>query len=99
MGRSDRESGQFPGRFDLVEEWQAVSLRAGLEMFGLDAPASWPWTVVLAVAWLALMLGYSPVADRIATRWVAKPPTLGAFRPLQQSTGRLIAGIVVAWVL
>jgi hypothetical protein len=45
------------------------------------------------------MLGYSPIADRLATRWVDKPPTLGAFRAIQQSRSKLLIGIVVAWVL
>ena len=45
------------------------------------------------------MVAYSPLADRIATRWVGKPPTLGAFRILQQSMIKLFGGIVVAWVL
>jgi len=53
----------------------------------------------MAVAWLALMLAYSPLADWVATRWVDQPPTLGAFRMLQQSRAKLAAGIVVAWVL
>jgi membrane protease YdiL (CAAX protease family) len=45
------------------------------------------------------MLAYSPLADGLATRLVDKPPTLEAFRAIQQSRGKLIAGIVVAWVL
>ena len=45
------------------------------------------------------MLSYSPLADRLATRLVAKPPTLGAFRALQQSRVKLLLGIVVAWIL
>jgi uncharacterized protein len=68
-------------------------------MFGLKNPASWLSTFGFAVAWLVLMLAYSPLADRIATRWVAKPPTLGAFRMLQQSRSKLILGIVTAWIL
>lgn len=60
---------------------------------------SWPWTFAYAVVWLALMLAYSPIADRIATRFVAKPPTLGAFKAIQESRAKLIAGIVVAWIL
>jgi membrane protease YdiL (CAAX protease family) len=51
------------------------------------------------VLWLPLMLAYSPVADRIASRWFATPPTLGTFRALQQSRVKLVLGIVVAWVL
>jgi membrane protease YdiL (CAAX protease family) len=51
------------------------------------------------LAWLGLMLLYSPLADWLATRWFAKPPTLGSFGAIQQSKGKLIAGIVAAWVL
>lgn len=45
------------------------------------------------------MLAYSPVADKIATRWVHEPPTLDVFRGLQESCSKLVSGIVVAWVL
>jgi membrane protease YdiL (CAAX protease family) len=45
------------------------------------------------------MLAYSPLADRLATRWVDKPPNLESFRAIQQSKAKLIAGIVVAWLL
>lgn len=45
------------------------------------------------------MLAASPVADRLATSLVEKPATLKAFRLIRQSTGKLVAGIVVAWVL
>lgn len=51
------------------------------------------------MGWLCLMLAASPVADRLATSLVARPPTLKAFRLIRQSTGKLVAGIVVAWVL
>jgi uncharacterized protein len=44
------------------------------------------------------MLALSPVADAFATRLVAKPPTLGAFRSLQQSRSKLLIGIVIAWI-
>jgi hypothetical protein len=73
--------------------------QASLQDFGLDIPIPWLSTIVFATAWLALMLVFSPLADRIASRWFAKPPTLGAFRSIQQSTIKLIAGIVIAWVL
>ncbi len=45
------------------------------------------------------MLAYTPLADKLATRLVQTPPTLDAFRSLQQSRAKLIAGIVVAWIL
>ena len=73
--------------------------RASVGDFGLTAPASWLATLAFTLGWLALMLAYSPVADRIARRFVAKPPTLGAFRALQQSRLKLLAGIVIAWIL
>lgn len=72
-----------------------LSLRA----LGLNASASWLSTIAFAIGWLAVMLAYSPVADRIATRWVAKPPNLRAFSALQESTIKLLLGIVVAWFL
>jgi hypothetical protein len=66
---------------------------------GLALPNSW-WRVIgLAAAWTALILAYSPFADRLATRRFAKPPTLGSFRAIQESAIKLIAGIAVAWVL
>lgn len=66
---------------------------------GLGPPRSWLATLAFALAGLAVMLAASPLADRLATRWFAKPPTLGAFRGLQQSRLKLIAGVVVAWIL
>jgi len=62
-------------------------------------PTSWLATIGFAVAWLALMLAYSPLADRLATRLIQRPPSLGAFHVLQQSRIKLLLGIVVAWVL
>jgi membrane protease YdiL (CAAX protease family) len=72
---------------------------ASMHELGLTISVSWLRTIVFAVAWLALMLAYSPLADRLATRWVEKPPTLDAFRALQQSRSKLLMGIVVAWIL
>jgi CAAX protease family protein len=60
---------------------------------------SWFWTIAYAVGWLGLMLAYSPLADRVAARWTHAPPTLGAFRGLQQSRRNLVLGIAVAWLL
>jgi CAAX protease family protein len=65
----------------------------------LQSPVSPLTTIGFAIAWLALMLAYSPFADRVATRLVAKPPTLDAFRGLQESRTKLLLGIVVAWIL
>jgi CAAX protease family protein len=70
-----------------------------LTQLGLVAPDSWLLTIGLALIWLVLMIAYSPLADRLASRWFVQPPTLNAFGSLQQSTGKLIAGIATAWLL
>jgi len=70
-----------------------------MEKLGLGAPASPLSTIGWALSWLALMLAYSPVADRLATRLVRRPPTLGVFRALQASRRNLLIGILLAWVL
>jgi membrane protease YdiL (CAAX protease family) len=69
------------------------------EQLGLSIPTSWLLTIGLALVWLGLMIAYSPLADKLASRWFVQPPTLEAFGTLQQSMGKLIAGIAVAWVL
>ena len=66
---------------------------------GLALPASWLVTFVWAAGWTALMLAYSPVADRIARQIFAAPPTLTAFRASQQSTAKLASGIAIASLL
>jgi len=85
-----------------------VSLYAGSALFenatslrqlGLAGPMSWTMTLGFALGGLALMLAYSPVADFIATRLVSAPPSLRTFRAIQQSTAKLVMGIVVAWIL
>lgn len=70
-----------------------------LAALGLGAPASWPLTSAYAVAGLAALLAFSPVAHRIASAFLKTPPTLGAFRALQQSPVNLLLGIVAAWAL
>jgi membrane protease YdiL (CAAX protease family) len=70
-----------------------------LRDLGLGIPNSWLPTFGFALSWLALMLAYSPVADSLASRWIDKAPNLNAFRAIQQSKAKLIAGIVVAWLL
>lgn len=70
-----------------------------LAQLGLNIPTSWLWTFALAILWLGLMIAYSPLADRLATFFIKKSPTLDTFRLIQQSGGKLIAGIVVAWLL
>jgi len=70
-----------------------------LNELGLGIPNSWLRTVGFAIAWLGLTIACSPLADWLATRWIDKPPTLESFRVIQQSKSKLIAGIVVAWLL
>ncbi|MBI1214054.1 MAG: CPBP family intramembrane metalloprotease [Alphaproteobacteria bacterium] len=70
-----------------------------LDKLGLGLSVSWPLTIGLAVVWTALMVAFTPVADWIATRLVATPPTLGAFKALRESRWKLVLGIVIAWVL
>lgn len=66
---------------------------------GLAWPVPWLQTLLCALAGLAALLAWTPIADRIATPLFPKPPALGAFRGLQQSTLKLVIGIIVAWVL
>lgn len=66
---------------------------------GLGAPQSWLATVLFALAGLAMMLAYSPLADWLASRWFTKPPTLQAFGAIQRGWVSLVAGILVAWIL
>src|SRR6185369_8153229 len=69
------------------------------EDFGLTHAGTWSHVLLYALGGLAVMLAWSPAADAIATRFVARPPTLGAFKALQRSWVHLAGGIVVAWVL
>lgn len=66
---------------------------------GLVPPKSWLFVIVLGIGWTVPMLLFTPLADRIATRFFARPPQLGAFRVLQESRLKLIAGIIFAWIV
>lgn len=66
---------------------------------GLGFPNSWLLTIGVAIVWLGLMLAYSPLADKLASQWFKRLPTLESFRVIQQSKGKLILGIAVAWLL
>ncbi|MDQ0466064.1 membrane protease YdiL (CAAX protease family) [Caulobacter ginsengisoli] len=68
-----------------------------LDGLGLTAPSI--WIAGLTLAWLLLMLALSPLADRLASALIAAPPTLGAFKAIQQSRAKLAIGIAVAWLL
>jgi CAAX protease family protein len=76
-----------------------VSGRVTLAELGLGVPTSWSSTIRFAMLGLVVMLAYSPIADKLASRWFKKPPTLDSFRAVQQSKINLILGIVVAWLL
>lgn len=70
-----------------------------LEELGLRAPISWLFMLELVLVWLVLMLAYSPLADRLASRVFEKPPTLEAFGAIQESTIKFMVGILTAWAL
>lgn len=70
-----------------------------LDELRLGIAHSWLSTIGFTLPWLALMFAFSPLADWLATRWIDKSPTLGTFRVIQQSKRKLIAGIIVAWML
>ncbi len=72
--------------------------RVTLEQLGLGR-AGWLPTLGYALAGLAVILAYSPLADRLAARFFKKPPTLEAFGVLRQSRLKLVAGIIAAWLL
>lgn len=65
---------------------------------GLRAPGSWPLTLLAASGWLALMIAWSPIADRVARRWAPAAPDPRASRTVRRSRPDLVAGVVVAWV-
>ena len=86
----------------VVGGYTIVSLIAGkvsLTELGLDASRSWLATLKFAVIGLAVMLVYSPLADRVASHWFEKPPTLDSFRAIQGSMINLVIGILIAWLL
>jgi hypothetical protein len=84
--------------FALFTALAFVRGQVSLAQLGLGHHA-WISTLGFAVGGLVVMLAYSPIADALASRLVRTPPTLGAFRALQQSPVRLAIGIVVAWAL
>jgi membrane protease YdiL (CAAX protease family) len=90
------------GGLVVVSAYTAIAISLGrvsaYEVFG-SPDFSWLGTLGFAFVWLGLMLAYSPLADWIASRIFEKPPTLRSFRAIRESLAKLIAGIVVAWVL
>ncbi len=84
------------GLFTLVEALLGNVTAADL---GLSRPASWLTTLLFALGGLAVLLAYSPLADRLASRFFPQPPDLKAFQPIQRSWVSLLLGILTAWVL
>jgi membrane protease YdiL (CAAX protease family) len=70
-----------------------------LHDLGWGIPTSWLRTVELSLVGLIVIVAFSYLADRVATRYFAGPPNLQSFRVIQQSKGKLIMGIIVAWIL
>jgi hypothetical protein len=66
---------------------------APLDELGLGVAHLWLPTIGFALSWLVLMLAYSPLADWLATRFIETPPNLESFRVIQQSAGKLVAGM------
>jgi len=100
--RFRRSSVVLIGGLFVIGLYTLAALAAGKvtpDTLGLGLPGSWLPGMGFAAAGLGVMVAYSPLADRLASRWVAQPPTLEAFRVIQQSRGKLIAGIAAAWVL
>jgi len=64
-----------------------------------DLNQAWPVTAGAALGGLGALVLISPITDRLATWLVRTPPDLGVFRGLQESPGKLVAGIVLAWIL
>jgi hypothetical protein len=102
VGRFRRSSSVLIGGLFALGLFTLAALAVGqvtLDELGLAAPQAWFAALGFSLAGLVVMVAYSPLADRLAARWFAKPPTLHAFGAIQQSTGRLIAGIAAAWGL
>jgi membrane protease YdiL (CAAX protease family) len=72
--------------------------RISFAEIGLGIPGSWLLTAGYALLGALLIIAYGPFADRLAAFSASEPPTLDAFRPIQQSPAKLVAGILTAWI-
>lgn len=100
--RFRRSGAVLVGGLIVIGLYALISLAFGfvtLDELGLAPPHSWLVTLAFALGGLAAMLAYSPLADRLASIWIKEPPNLDAFAGIQQSAGKLIAGILAAWAL
>jgi membrane protease YdiL (CAAX protease family) len=66
---------------------------------GLNTNVAWLSTAGFALVGLVLMILYSPIADRLASRIFPQQPTLDTFRSIQHSKLNLVLGILAAWIL
>lgn len=83
----------------VVAIFTAFGLASGEVTFaelGVVTPIPMALTVGYSLVALAFMLAYSPVADRLATRFFKEPPDLSAFKRIQQSEANLPGGIAGA---
>jgi membrane protease YdiL (CAAX protease family) len=90
------------GMLAVIGAYTLAALAAGVvepRALGLGTPGSWATTLVAGAVGAAVLLAYSPLADRLARRVFPAKPDLGAFRQIRQSPVKLVAGIAVAWVL
>ena len=97
-----RSTAALAGGLFAIGIFTLISLAYGLVTpvgLGLGAFGAWWLTAGLALAWLGVVLAYNPMANRLAARWFPQPPTLEAFKPIQESRGKLVAGILAAWGL
>lgn len=72
--------------------------RTSLQELGLSLDRPWPATAGFGLGGLAVLLAYSPLADRLAEGLAHEPPDLNAFRAIQRSKSALVAGIAAAWI-
>jgi membrane protease YdiL (CAAX protease family) len=100
--RYRRSTPLIVGGLAVIGAGTLVALATGViepRALGLGTPGSWATTLLAAAVGTAVLLAYSPLADRLASRVFAGKPDLGAFRQIRQSPVKLVAGIVAAWVL
>jgi len=100
--RFQRSSTVLVGGLFAIAIYTFVSFLYGkvtADELGLGMPESRLSSFGFAIAGLLVLLVYSPLADRLATRFIEEPPTLDAFDAIQESKGKLVTGIIAAWVL
>jgi CAAX protease family protein len=97
-----RSTAVLVGGLVILAAFSLVGVAAGWVTWtelGLGKPSSWLLTILFSLVWLVIMLSYSSIADRVASRWYEAPPQLDKFTAVQQSRVNLLVGIVAAWLL